>query len=532
MKKVRTQTKRILSVLLAVVMVVCAVPVAFAEPCSHNSLKHYAEGQSTNGEGYLCVEHWFCQECSHLFADPAATQQLSYDQVYSIPCTHKDVYYNKALAPKCGQNGGVEYWTCRKCCLNFADAAATQVLSDEEIYRIPFDYDKHEFLYNIPFEESADRCWVSLGISIFDYISNGIEPLIDRQNGTVSVEMENVEGFIVTETLSCKYCAHCGAVIESHCIEKDQHGEVVYDQQTYGGSVYLDDIMFLHQPGSVENDLTDYTEMPVRAEEISYGKEYFDLEEFLIDLTNDLFNEFDIGSEAFMEYLSTAKVYLNADKSSFKAVLSDKYILDDYRLQLLSDINYADYIKTVEANHIHSYAETVTTPATCSATGSKTLTCSCGDTYTEIIAINASNHVNTKNVAATPSTCTVKGYTAGVYCNDCKKYISGHQEQPLAAHQTTLINAKDATYDADGYTGDTYCTACRQTLSYGSVIPKLVKPDDPTNPTNPTNPTPQPTQPQQQPSGSCKYCGQNHSGFPGILIGFFHSILALFGLRK
>ena len=30
----------------------------------------------------------------------------------------------------------------------------------------------------------------------------------------------------------------------------------------------------------------------------------------------------------------------------------------------------------------------------------------------------------------------------------------------------------------------------------------------------------------------CKYCGGTHTGFPGVLIGFFHSILALFGLRK
>ena len=182
------------------------------------------------------------------------------------------------------------------------------------------------------------------------------------------------------------------------------------------------------------------------------------------------------------------------------------------------------------SSHVHSYTPTITKPATCSATGIKTFTCSCGASYTETIAVNASNHVNTKNISATPSTCTVKGYTAGVYCNDCKKYISGHAEQPLAPHQTTLVNAKDATYDAEGYTGDTYCTVCKQTLTKGSVIPKLTKPDDPTNPTNPTQP--QPTQPQQQPSGSCKYCGGTHTGFPGILIGFFHSILALFGLRK
>ena len=236
-----------------------------------------------------------------------------------------------------------------------------------------------------------------------------------------------------------------------------------------------------------------------------------------------------------------------------------------------------------KANHTWN-SGTVTNAATCTATGVKSYTCSvCNGSKTETISknpnnhvntknvaavastctvkgysagvycndckkyisghveqtLNSNNHVNTKNVAAVASTCTVKGYSAGVYCNDCKKYISGHAEQPLAAHQTTVINAREATYDAEGYTGDTYCTACRQTLSYGTTIPKLTKPEDPTNPTNPTNPT-QPTQPatqpttqqQQQQSGACKYCGGTHTGFPGVLIGFFHSILALFGLRK
>ena len=49
-------------------------------------------------------------------------------------------------------------------------------------------------------------------------------------------------------------------------------------------------------------------------------------------------------------------------------------------------------------------------------------------------------------------------------------------------------------------------------------------PDDSSGSNTPTQPT--------QPSGGCKYCGGTHTGFPGVLIGFFHSILAMFGLRK
>lgn len=147
----------------------------------------------------------------------------------------------------------------------------------------------------------------------------------------------------------------------------------------------------------------------------------------------------------------------------------------------------------------HSWSSgTVTQSATCISTGSKRCTCYCGATKNETIPVNASNHVHTTNVAATNSTCTVKGYTAGVYCNDCKKYISGHAELPLADHSDP---------DANGN-----CSVCGQHI-------KDVTPTQPDNP-----------QPQQD--SGCKWCGGTHDGFFGAIVGFFHRILAaLFGAR-
>lgn len=145
----------------------------------------------------------------------------------------------------------------------------------------------------------------------------------------------------------------------------------------------------------------------------------------------------------------------------------------------------------------HNYnSVTVTKAATCVSKGTKKLTCVCGATKTETIPVNASNHVHTTNVAATNSTCTVKGYTAGVYCNDCKKYISGHAEKPLADHSEP---------DANGN-----CTVCGQHI-------KDVTPTQPDNP---------------QQDGGCPWCGGSHGGFIGGVIGFFHRIFAaLFGAR-
>ncbi len=75
----------------------------------------------------------------------------------------------------------------------------------------------------------------------------------------------------------------------------------------------------------------------------------------------------------------------------------------------------------------------ITSTATCKVTGVKTYTCQHNSkhTYTEDLGLNPSNHVNTKTVPETPSTTDKVGYTQGVYCNDCKKYISGHKEIPI-----------------------------------------------------------------------------------------------------
>lgn len=175
--------------------------------------------------------------------------------------------------------------------------------------------------------------------------------------------------------------------------------------------------------------------------------------------------------------------------------------------ELQSDINAF----TTTGSHNYS-SSTISNPATCVSPGIKILSCSCGATKTESIPINSNNHVNTTNIATTSSTCKTHGYTAGVYCNDCKNYISGHVEQPLGDHQTTIINARAATVDAEGYSGDEYCTVCQQTISYGHATPKL--------------------DPSEQLQSVCPWCGGEHVGFFQGIIGWFHGILAaIFGAR-
>ena len=70
----------------------------------------------------------------------------------------------------------------------------------------------------------------------------------------------------------------------------------------------------------------------------------------------------------------------------------------------------------VEAPHVHSYEEKVTTEATCETAGLKTFTCSCGDSYTQVIEALGHDIVIDEAVEVT---CTTNGLTAGQHCTRC-----------------------------------------------------------------------------------------------------------------
>lgn len=157
--------------------------------------------------------------------------------------------------------------------------------------------------------------------------------------------------------------------------------------------------------------------------------------------------------------------------------------------------------KLPTADHKHSYKSTVTTEPTCSQTGVKTFTCSCGDTYTETIPKTNHNYKSTvvkptcttrgyteykcecgnsykDNYTATVEhtyretvvapTCTDKGYTKKV-CKDCgdTRIVD---EVKASGHSTELRNAKESTCSEAGYSGDEVCTKCQKTIKYGQTL--------------------------------------------------------------
>ncbi len=162
--------------------------------------------------------------------------------------------------------------------------------------------------------------------------------------------------------------------------------------------------------------------------------------------------------------------------------------------------------------HLWNEGETIT-PATCTESGLKKVTCSvpgCGATGT--VVIPATGHLHTEIRDAKEATCTEDGYTGDTWCTDCgtkiatgkKVSATGHdfgewvvtkeaacteageetrtctkgdatekREIPAKGHtaKSERVNVKAATCTEDGYTGDVVCDTCGTVLEAGKKIP-------------------------------------------------------------
>ena len=82
----------------------------------------------------------------------------------------------------------------------------------------------------------------------------------------------------------------------------------------------------------------------------------------------------------------------------------------------------------------HSYSEKVTKEPTCTEKGTKTFTCTCGDTYTEDIV--AQGHTF-ETVSAKEATCLASGNVEHKKCTVCNKYFAADAENNSTAGADT-----------------------------------------------------------------------------------------------
>ncbi len=168
-----------------------------------------------------------------------------------------------------------------------------------------------------------------------------------------------------------------------------------------------------------------------------------------------------IESMAFGNITSLKNVKYKGTETQWKAISIDETNNDSLLKANIEFLPGSD-------SHVHSFTSEITEYPTCTRTGVKTFTCSCGNKYTE--TIEALGHKWNDGTVIKQPTCTVQGEKS-YFCKDC--YTTKTELVPATGHKPTLVGAKLATFEADGHTGSEVCTVCNQTINAGSVIPKL-----------------------------------------------------------
>lgn len=137
--------------------------------------------------------------------------------------------------------------------------------------------------------------------------------------------------------------------------------------------------------------------------------------------------------------------------------------------------------KATTPGHTHSYTGKVTKEATCTAAGTKTFTCSCGDVYTE--TIKATGHNYTTKVTK-QATCT----TAGTKTSTCSACGNTTTETIKATGHNYTTKVVAPTTSAQGYTLYT-CSGCGESYkdNYTDKLPTESESSDPIAGVTPDN---------------------------------------------
>ncbi len=123
------------------------------------------------------------------------------------------------------------------------------------------------------------------------------------------------------------------------------------------------------------------------------------------------------------------------------------------------------YVDSYTAALDHEYTREVTKAPTCTEEGEMTFTCSCGESYTEVIPMTGHEYA----VTVVEPTCEGYGYTRHA-CKHCDYSYISQIADPLG-HSLELTNEEAPTCEDEGYTGDLICTVCGHVEEEGEVIP-------------------------------------------------------------
>ena len=156
----------------------------------------------------------------------------------------------------------------------------------------------------------------------------------------------------------------------------------------------------------------------------------------------------------------------------------------------------------------HTWDAGVVTPATCTAQGYTTYTCTAGDGGTMVSNYtdpDPNNHTGLVTDNAVPATCTATGLTEGSHCTACGKTVVAQQTTEINPNNHTNVvtdNAVDPTCTDPGLTEGSHCEACKAVITAQQTLPALDHDWKVTGSTNATCKTP------GKVSSECQRCGE------------------------
>ncbi|MBE6767970.1 MAG: hypothetical protein E7549_03560 [Ruminococcaceae bacterium] len=89
------------------------------------------------------------------------------------------------------------------------------------------------------------------------------------------------------------------------------------------------------------------------------------------------------------------------------------------------------------------------------------------------LLVDCDHACGTERVGYVAETCLTKGYTGDMACKDCGYVAPEDIGAEIPAHETEIINVKDATCKEAGNTGDLWCKVCEVIAKPGNTITKL-----------------------------------------------------------
>ena len=134
--------------------------------------------EAGNEHYYMCTD----EGCGKYFSDADCKHEVTLEDVVK-PALGHDPQKVEAEDATCTTDGHIEYYDCSRCEVNFADAAGTQVLSNDDIFIAKYDHDQIE-------EVLAQAPTLAADGNVYHWHCDRCEK--DFNNRTGDKEIENV----------------------------------------------------------------------------------------------------------------------------------------------------------------------------------------------------------------------------------------------------------------------------------------------------------------------------------------------------